>query len=103
MEHEAFTISSSNVQGLRSSAFGLKSKNLHFIKEIGNTDIVIQQETWYKGDGHTGCPLGYRELVVPSTKLPDVKQGSDSGGMLTWYRAHLNHSINLVKTGTFYI
>ena len=45
-----------------------------------NTDIVILQETWYRGDGPTGCPLGYRELVVPSTKLPGVKQGRDSGG-----------------------
>ena len=103
MEHKAFTLSSWNIQGLRSSAFGLKSRNPDFIKEIGNTDIVILQETWYKGDWPTGCPLGYRELVVPSTKLPVVKQGRDSWGMLIWYRADLNHSIKLVKTGTFYI
>ena len=67
------------------------------------TDIVILQETWYKGDGSTGCPLGYRELVVPSTKLPGVKQGRDSVDKLIWYRADLTHSIKLIKTGTFYI
>jgi exonuclease III len=75
MEHKAFTILSWNIEGLRSSAFGLKSRNPDFIKEIRNTDIVILQGTWYKGDRTTGCPLGYRELLVPSTKLPGVKQG----------------------------
>jgi exonuclease III len=54
MEHNAFTISSWNIQGLRSSAFGLKSRNPDFNKEIGNTDIVILQETWYKENGPTG-------------------------------------------------
>ena len=103
MEHKAFTISSGNIQGLRSSAFGLKSRNLDFTKEIGNTDIVILQETWYGGDGPTGFPLGYRELIVPSPKLPGVKPGRASGGMLIWYRADLAHSIILIKTGTFYI
>jgi hypothetical protein len=95
---KAFTISSWNNRGLRSSAFGLKSRNLDFIKEI-----VILQEIWYRLDGPTGCPLGYRELVVPSTKLPGVKQGRDSGSMLIWYRADLTHSIKLINTRTFYI
>jgi hypothetical protein len=72
-----------NIQGLKSSAFGLKRRNLDF-KEIRNTDVVILQETWYRGDGPTGCPLGYRELVVPSTKLPSVKQGRESGDKLIW-------------------
>jgi hypothetical protein len=44
-----------------SGAFGLKSRNPDFTKEIGNTDIVILQETWYRGDGPTGCPLGYMD------------------------------------------
>ena len=78
--HKAFPISSWNIQVLRSSAFGLKSRNRDFTKEIRNTDIVILQETWFRrGDGPTGYSLGYRELVVPSTKLPGVKQGRDSG------------------------
>ena len=95
----------SKIQGLRSSAFGLKSRNQtskKLEKQTLSSDKKLQ-ETWYKGDGPTGCPLGYRELVVPSTKLPGVKQGRDSVGMLTWYRADLTHSIKLVKTGTFYI
>ena len=41
--------------------------------------------------------VDYRELEVPSTKLPDVKQGRDSVGMLIWYRAELTHSIKLGK------
>ena len=77
MEHKAFTISFWNIQGLRSSAFGLKSRNPDFTKEIGNADIVILQETWYRGDGPTGFPLGYTELVVPYTKLPGVKNIRD--------------------------
>jgi hypothetical protein len=56
-----------------SSAFGLKNKNPDFIKEIGKPDIVTLQETWYKGPN--GCPLGYRELIVPSNKRQGVKQG----------------------------
>ena len=38
--HKAFTISSWKIQGLRSCAFGLKSRNTDFIKEMRNTDIV---------------------------------------------------------------
>jgi hypothetical protein len=72
MEHKAFTISSLNIQGLRSSAFG-----------------------------HTDCALGYIELVVQSTKYPGVEQEWDSGGMLIRYRADLTHSITIIKTGTF--
>ena len=64
---------------------------------------ILYQETWYRGDGPTGCPLDYREPVVPSTKLPGVKQGRDSGGMLIWNRTDLTHSTKLIKTGTFYI
>ena len=103
MEHKAFTISSWNIQGLRSTAFGLKSRYLDFIKEIRNTDIVILPETWCRGDGPTGCPLNYRELVVPSTKLPGVKQGRESGGILIWYKSKLTNSVKLIKTGQFYI
>ena len=33
----------------------------------------------------TGCPLGYREVIFPSTKMKSVSQGRDSGGMLIWY------------------
>lgn len=103
MEYKSLTISSWNIQGLRSTAFGIKSRNPDFIKEIENTDIIVLQETWHRGDGPTGCPVNYRELVVPSTKLTGIKQGRDSGGMLIWYKSELTHSIKLIKTGAFYI
>ena len=60
MEHKAFTISSWNIQGLPISAFGLKNRNQDF-KEIGNTDSVILQETWYRGESIASqiCPPRY--------------------------------------------
>ena len=103
MEYKSFTISSWNIQGLTSSAFGTKSRNPDFTKEIANTDIIVLQETWYRGNGPTGCPTNYRELVVPSTKQTGIKLGRDSGGMLIWYRSELTHLIKHIKTGAFYI
>ena len=103
MEYKSFTISTWNIQGLRSNTFGTKSKNPDFIREIANTDIIILQETWHRGDSPTGCPASYRELVVPSTKLTGVKQGRDSGGMLIWFKTELTHAIKQIKIGPFYI
>jgi len=100
MDNKAFIISCWNIQGLRSSTFGLKSRNTDFNSEIKNSDIIILQETWSR-DGPTGCPKGYRELIIPSTKLPGVTQGRDSGGMLIWYRSNLAHAIKVAKTGQF--
>jgi hypothetical protein len=85
--------SSWKIQGLRFSAFGLKSSNPDYIKEIGNTYIVILQETWYRENESTGCPSGYRELVVPSTVLPGVQPLRESGDMLIWYRADLTNTL----------
>ena len=78
-----------NLRGLKSSAFGLKSKNPDFLKEIDDVDIVVLQETWCRGDVSTGCPLGYREIIIPCTKLKGIKQGRDSRGMLIWYKSEL--------------
>ena len=102
MDNNAFIIACWNIQGLRSSTFGLKSRNPDFNSEIKNSDIIILQETWSRGDGPTGCPKGYRELIIPSIKLPGVTQGRDSGGMLIWYRSNIAHAINVAKTGQFY-
>lgn len=88
---------------MRSSAFGIKSRNPDFITEISDTDIVVLQETWNRGHDPTGCPANYRELIVPSTKLAGIKQGRDSGGMLIWYKSELTHCIKLIKTGAFFI
>ena len=103
MEYKSFTISTWNIQGLRSNTFGTKSRNPDFTREIANTDIIILQETWHRGDSPTGCPANYRELVVPSTKLTGVKQGRDSGGMLIWFKTELTHAIKQIKIGPFFI
>ena len=103
IEYKSFTISTWNIQGLRSSTFGIKSRNPDFLEEIANTDIIVLQETWHRGDSPTGCPASYKELVVPSTKLTGVKQGRDSGGMLIWFKTELTHAIKQVKTGPFFI
>lgn len=92
-----------NIQGLRSSVFGIKSQHSDFKKEIENSDIVILQETWNVRDLSTGCPIGFREIVLPSTKLRGVTQGRESGGMLIWYRAHLIDSITAIQIGKFNI
>lgn len=103
MKSRSLVISCWNIQGLRSSAFGLKSRTTDFIRELKDSDIIILQETWNRGDMPTGCPLGYREVIFPSTKLKSVNQGRDSGGMLIWYKTNLTHSIELIKKGDFSI
>ena len=48
-------------------------------------------------------PLGYREIIDPSTKLKGVTQGRESGGMIIWYESEYTDSIELIKRGEFYI
>ncbi len=91
-------ISCWNIQGLRSSIFGVKSQHSDFKREIQNSDIIILQETWNVRDLSTGCPIGFREIILPSTKLRGVTQGRDSGGMLIWYRTELIDSIKSKKS-----
>jgi len=79
--------------------FGLKSRDPEFIKSVKNDDIIILQETWCRGDDPTGCPPGYKELVVPSIKMKGVTQGRSSGGMLIWFKSQLVQSIEIVKKG----
>lgn len=97
MESKSFLISYWNIQGLRSFAFGFKSKTLDFKRHLGNAHIFILQETSCNGDILTGCPKGYRELVIPSIKLKGISQDKDSGGILNWYKANHVHSIELIK------
>ncbi len=96
-------ISCWNIQGLRSSIFDVKSQHSDFKREIQNSDIIILQETWNVRDLSTGCPIGFREIILPSTKLRGVTQGRDSGGMLIWYRTELIDSIKSKKIGKSYI
>ncbi|XP_041955681.1 uncharacterized protein LOC121714729 [Alosa sapidissima] len=95
----SFRICTWNIQGLNSALFGLKSQNPEFIKAIKDIDIIILQETWYRGGEITGCPPGYREIIVPSIKLKSTKQGRDSGGLLIWSRADIN--CELIRKGNY--
>ncbi len=94
------SISMWNIQGLNSSAFGLKSLNTEFQKE-------------HQGDGHynsTGDmeqgrrnhPPNYREIILPSQKLSTFRQGRDSGGQIIWYKSKFHNHINTVKQGKYY-
>ncbi len=74
MKSKSLVISCWNVQGQRSSSFGLKSRTPDFIRELGDADVIVLQETWSRGDSSTGCPINYREIVFPSTKLEGVRR-----------------------------
>ncbi len=39
----------------------------------------------------------YTEIIIPSSKNPTATQGRDSGGMITWYKSELTHSITITK------
>ncbi|XP_051235072.1 uncharacterized protein LOC127351510 [Dicentrarchus labrax] len=102
LEMKSFTITCWNIQGLRSSAFGLKSRNSDFNRELKDSDIVLQ-ETWCREDVSTGCPHGYTEIIIPSTKHPTITQGRDSGGMIIWCKSELSQSITVIKKEESYI
>ncbi len=95
------SISMWNIQGLNSSAFGLKSLNTEFQKRIKEMDIILQ-ETWSRADAITHCPPNYREIIIPSQKLSTVRQGRDSGGQIIWYKSKFHNHINTVKQGKCY-
>ncbi len=46
----------------------LRAQHSDFKREIQNSDIIILQETWNVRDLSTGCPIGFREIILPSTK-----------------------------------
>ncbi len=96
------SISMWNIQGLNSTAFGLKSLNTEFQKSIKEMDIIILQETWSRADAITHCPPNYREIILPSQKLNTVRQGRDSGGVIIWYKSKFHNHINTVKQGKYY-
>ena len=50
-----------NIQGLRASAFGLKSLHQDFLKSVKEKEIIILQETWCRAATVTHCPPEYRE------------------------------------------
>ena len=103
MEPKCFTIACWNIQGLRSFALGTKCRDKDFLRDVGDCDVIILQETWSRGEESTGCPPGYREIIIPSTKLKGVSQGRESGGMIIWYKAYLTQAIETVKIGEYHI
>ncbi|XP_056588353.1 uncharacterized protein LOC130408891 [Triplophysa dalaica] len=98
---KSLSFSTWNIQGLNSSVFGLKSRNSDFMKDLEDIDVIILQETWCRGDVFTGCPSGYREIILPSVKLTSVTQGRDSGGMILWIKSKL--AIELVKKDQYHL
>ncbi len=98
---KSLSISLWNIQGLKSSVFGLKSKNPDFVREIHDLDVINLQETWCRGEESTGCPSGYREMILSSVKLTSTTQGRDSGGIIIWTKSEL--AIELVKSGQYHM
>ena len=92
-----FTISMWNIQGLHSSLFGCKSESPEFKANTKDTDIIILQETWCRPGSVTHCPPNYREIIVSSVKLPTVKRGRDSGGIIIWYKEEMANYITPIK------
>ena len=99
---KSFTVCMWNVQGLNSSAFGLKSLDPQFKSNLTDIDIVILQESWCKADTVTHCPINYRELIVPSQKHSNVTRGRESGGLIIWYKSDLHNQISPIKMGKYY-
>ncbi len=98
---KSLRISLWNIQGLKSSVFGLKSKNPDFMREIHDLDVIILQEIWCRGEESTGCPSGYREIILSSVNLKSTTQGRDSGGIIIWTTSEL--AIELVKSGQYHM
>ena len=92
-----FTVSMWNIQGLNSSLFGCKSETPEFKDNTKDTDIIILQETWCRPGSVTHCPPNYREILLSSVKLPTVKRGRDSGGIIIWYKDEISKYITPIK------
>ncbi len=87
------SISMWNIQGLNSSAFGLKSLNTEFQKSIKEMDIIILQETWSRADAITHCPTQLQRNHPTITKT--LVQ-------IIWYKSKFHNHINTVKQGKCY-
>ena len=100
---KSLSVSSWNIQGLCSSAFGLKSTDPEFISSIKSQDIVILLETWCRDDTDTHCPSNYREILLPSLKHKHTRHGRDSGGVIVWYKEDLSSHLKIIKKATTHI
>ncbi|KAM3835960.1 LOW QUALITY PROTEIN: chondroitin sulfate proteoglycan 4-like [Diretmus argenteus] len=64
-----------------------------FREHTKDTDIIILQETWCRSGSVTHCPPNYKEIILSSVKLPTVKRGRDSGGMIIWDSPYYDEDI----------
>jgi len=96
---KSFKISCWNVQGLHSSTFGNKTADQDLLSSVRDMDICIFHETWCRSNEALHCPIGYKEIIVPSTKNSKIKCGRDSGGILIWHKDDLKHLIKIAKIG----
>ncbi len=94
---KSFKISCWNIQGLHSSTFGNKSADQDLLSSVTDMDICIFHETWCRINEALHCPIGYKEVIVPSLKKSQIKYGRDSGGILIWHKDNLKHLIKIVK------
>ncbi len=94
---KSFKISCWNIQGLHSSTFGNKSADQDLLSSVTDMDICIFHETWCRSNEALHCPIGYKEMIVPSLKKSQIKYGRDSGGILIWHKDNLKHLIKIVK------
>ncbi len=94
---KSFKISCWNIQGLHSSTFGNKSADQDLLSSVTDMDICIFHETWCCSNEALHCPIGYKEIIVPSLKKSQIKYGRDSGGILIWHKDNLKHLFKLLK------
>ncbi len=93
---KSFKISCWNIQGLHSSTFGNKSADQDLLSSVTDMDICIFHETWSRSNEALHCPIGYKEIIVPSLKNSKIKYGRDSGGILIWHKDNLKHLIKKI-------
>lgn len=75
----SFSISSWNIQGLKSSTFGVTTTSPVFINSTSHTDLIILQETWRPENIPSDCPSNYTGISLPSLKCPHTKMEDSLG------------------------
>lgn len=94
---KSFPVSMWNIQGLNSSRFGYKSEFLEYRENTKHKNIIVLQETWWRSVSVTHCWPNYKEIILSSVKVPNVKTGRDSGGIFIKYNAETSNCIVPIK------
>ena len=99
----SFKITCYNVQGIHSSLFEDKTRNVDFVDIVNKSDILIALETWNKnGQEHYSLP-NYREIYIPAIKHTNVKCGRSSGGIIVWFRESIKKYVHIERKGPSHI